>query len=199
MRIPLYTVAAFLLPAVLASSGLTAANEPTATESTAPGRPGEVEQLKSQLDDMRRLLEQMRRDHRGQQEQIARLKSEIEVLQGQAGVPKPDEPAAGKTPAADDDVARLRALAEGLAGPKKEEKPPEEVVYKSRGLSLQQLNPEISVAGDLIVYYRDQDGTRQRTDAFLRGLELNFQSYLDPFSKLKATTHVHDDGEVHLE
>lgn len=199
MRIPLYTITTFLLPAVLASYGLKAANEPTATESVAPDKPGEVEQLKSQLDEMRRLLEQMQRDHRGQQEQIARLKGEIEALQDQAGASKPVEAAAGQAPAVNDDVARLRALAEGLAGPKKEEKPPEEVVYKSRGLSLQQLNPEISVSGDLIVYYRDQDGTRQRTDAFLRGLELNFQSYLDPFSKLKATAHVHDDGEVHLE
>ena len=97
----------------------------------------------------------------------------------------------------ENEIAQLRAMAEGLAGPKKEEKPPEEIVYKSRGLSLQQLNPEISVSGDLLAYYRDQEATRERSDVFLRGLELNFQSYLDPFSKVKATTHIHDDGEVH--
>jgi len=125
-------------------------------------------------------------------------KSQIDELQEQ--IRKLSRPAAAPEQAgAEDEMARLRALAESAAGEKKEQKTPEETVYKFGGLSLQQLNPEISVSGDFLAYYRHHDDTRKRTDAFLRGLELNFQSYLDPFSRMKATTHIHDDGEVHVE
>jgi hypothetical protein len=151
---------------------------------------GQAAQLKEQVAELTKRIEEIEREH---ESQITELKAQIEGLKE-----RPPELAPQGAPA-DDEIARLRALAEDLAGPKQQEKPPEEIVYKSRGLSLQQLNPEISASGDLIAYYRDQEGTRQRTDVFLRGLELNFQSYLDPFSKLKATAHVQDDGEVHLE
>jgi len=142
----------------------------------------ELKQLEQQILQLKRQMDEMKQKH---ETEISALKEKIETLQ-QGGPPKQVE--------SEDELAKLRKMAESLAGPKKEEKPPEEVVYKSRGLSLQQLNPEISAAGDLIAYYRDQDGTRQHTDALLRGLELNFQSYLDPFSRLKATTHISDDG-----
>ncbi len=163
---------------------------------SAQSQAGSLEAMQKRVDELTTLIQQMQKEH---QDQIAQLKAEIKTLKGEPNMPARSEQAPPEPNTADDEVARLRALAESLAGPKKEEKSPEEIVYKSRGLSLQQLNPEISVSGDLIAYYRDQDGTRQRTDVFLRGLELNFQSYLDPFSKLKATAHVHDDGEVHLE
>jgi hypothetical protein len=145
-------------------------------ESTEPN------QLEQQILQLKRQVDEMKQKHEAE---ISALKEKIETLR-QAGPPKQVE--------AEDELAKLREMAESLAGPKKEEKPPEEVVYKSRGLSLQQLNPEISVGGDLIAYYRDQDGTRKRTDALLRGLELNFQSYLDPFSRMKATLHISEDG-----
>jgi hypothetical protein len=198
MRAALYPMVVFLLLAILASAHLAAASEQTSPGSAEPSKQ-EVEQLKNRLDALTKLIEQMREEHQEQQEQIAQLTAEIKSLKGEPNMPARSEQAPQGPNTADDEAARLRAMAEGLAGPKKEEKSPEETVYKSRGLSLQQLNPEISVSGDLIAYYRDQEGTRQRTDVFLRGLELNFQSYLDPFSKLKATAHVHDDGEVHLE
>jgi len=187
MRTAVRPLAACLLLPILAFAGPLLAGEPSGTK--------DVEQLRNQLEELTKLVERMQKEH---QEQVDQLQEQIEALKGQVPAPKEAEPGAQEVPA-DDEIARLRALAEGLAGPKKEEKPPEEITYKSRGLSLQQLNPEISVSGDLLAYYRDQEGTRQQSDVFLRGLELNFQSYLDPFSKLKATLHVHDDGEVHLE
>ncbi len=182
MRKMSHPIAVFLLLTITPLGCLTAGSEPSEED--------EVEQLKEQVVDLTRLIEQMQKEHEGQ---IAELRVQIEGWKGEQPEPVP------QVAPVDDELARLRAMAESLAGPKKEEKAPEEIVYKSRGVSLQQLNPEISVSGDLIAYYRDQEGTRQRTDVFLRGLELNFQSYLDPFSKLKATAHVHDDGEVHLE
>lgn len=199
MRAAMHPMVVFFLPVILASASQLAAGEPTATGSVEPSKQGEVEQLKKQLDELTRLIEKMQKDHQVQQEEIAQLKGEIQALKGEPNRPRPSRPAPAEPNEAGDEMARLRALAEGLAGPKKEEKSPEETVYKARGLSLQQLNPEISVAGDLLAFYRNQDGTREHTDVWLRALELSVQSYLDPFSRMKATVGIDDEGEVNVE
>jgi hypothetical protein len=146
-------------------------------------RDTELTELKQQVIELQQQMHEMKGEH---ENQINELKERIKELS--------EQPGAAERAEAGDEIARLRALAESAAGEKKEQKTPEETVYKFGGLSLQQLNPEISVSGDFLTYYRDQDETRQRADAFLRGVELNFQSYLDPFSRLKATTHISDDG-----
>ena len=147
----------------------------------------ELEQLKQQMLELKRQMDEMRTKH---QIEIKELKEEIEKLKQPAAVAEEVK--------AEQEADYLRKLAESIAGPKEEEKPPEETVFKFAGLSLQKLNPEISVSGDFVGHYRHQADTRKRTDAEIRGLELNFQSYLDPFSRLKATTHIHEDG-IHLE
>lgn len=148
----------------------------------------ELAELQQQLLELQRQMHEMKGKH---ESQINALEKKIEELR--------ERPDASEEAEAEDEMTRLRALAESAAGEKKEQKAPEETVYKFGGLSLQQLNPEISVSGDFVAHYRHQPETRERTDAQMRGLELNFQSYLDPFSRLKATTHIHDDGEVHME
>lgn len=165
------------------------------TAGTEQNGEDQVEQLRDEVAELRALVERMQREH---EDRIAELKAQIEAGEGAPEETAPEEPTPSE-PAIDDEIARLRALAEEAAGPKEEEKPPEEIVYKARGLSLQQLNPEISVSGDLLAYYQDQEGTRERFDVLLRGLELNFQSYLDPFSKMKATLHIDDEGHVDVE
>jgi hypothetical protein len=199
MRAALYAIAVFFLPVILASTSQTAAGEPATAGSVEPGKQGEVQQLENRLDEMTKRIEQMQTEHRDQQEQIARLKEEIKGLQGEPSRPGRTGQAVAEPNQAADEMARLRAMAESLAGPKKEEKSPGETIYKSRGLSLQQLNPEISVSGDLLAYYRNQKGTRQLTDVFLRALEVNFQSYLDPFSKMKATLEIDREGHLEVE
>jgi hypothetical protein len=139
-------------------------------------------ELKQQMLELKRQMDEMKKEH---ESKVNALKEEIEKLKQPAPVTEAE---------AEDELARLRELAESLAGREAEEKPPEETVFKFGGLSLQQLNPEISVSGDFLSHYRHQSGTRQRTDAEIRGLELNFQSYLDPFSRMKATTHISDGG-----
>jgi hypothetical protein len=147
----------------------------------------ELAELKKQILEMKRQMNEMKSKH---ETEINALKEKIDKLSQPV-------PVAEETKA-EDELARLRELAESMAGEKKEQKAPEETVYKFGGLSLQQLNPEISVSGDFVGHYRHQSETRKRTDAEIRGLELNFQSYLDPFSRLKATTHI-SDGGVDLE
>jgi len=151
----------------------------------------ELLELKEQILEMKRQMNEMKRNH----------DIEINALKEEIGKLRQPVPAAEEAKA-QDEAESLRKLAESLAGEKKEQKKPEETIYKFGGLSLQQLNPEISVSGDFVGHYRHQSGTRKRTDAEIRGLELNFQSYLDPFSRLKATTHISDEGvdveEVYL-
>jgi len=148
----------------------------------------ELQQLQQQVNELTQLIKQMQEQH---DKEMASLKAEIEKLQQAPGKPGEPEPA--------DELALLQELAREQAGGVAEpEKAPEETVFKAAGLSLQKLNPEISAAGDFLVYYHDQSGTRKRTDAEVRGLELNIQSYLDPFSYMKATAHMSDEG-VHIE
>jgi len=151
----------------------------------------ELLELKEQILELKRQMNEMKRNH---DIEINALKEEIGKLSQPVLVAEEAK--------AEDEAARLRELAESMAGKKKKQKKPEETVYKFGGLSLQQLNPEISVSGDFVGHYRHQSGTRKRTDAEIRGLELNFQSYLDPFSRIKATTHISDEGidleEVYL-
>ena len=168
----------FLLAAIGSSRMALAGNNETENP--------ELAELKQQILEMKRQMNEMKLKH---ETEINALKEKIDKL----SQPVPEEAKA------EDELARLRELAESMAGEKKEEKAPEETVYKFGGLSLQQLNPEISVSGDFVGHYRHQAETRKRTDAEIRGLELNFQSYLDPYSRIKAVTHIHSDGEVHLE
>jgi len=144
----------------------------------------ELQELQQQVNELTQLMKQMQEQH---DKEMASLKAEIEKLQQAPGKPGEPEPA--------DELALLQELArEQAGGVAEQEKAPEETVFKAAGLSLQKLNPEISAAGDFLVYYHDQNGTRKRTDAEIRGLELNVQSYLDPFSYMKATAHMSDEG-----
>jgi len=143
----------------------------------------EFAELKQQMLELKRQMDEMKSKH---ENEIKALKEEIKKLSPAAPVSEEVK--------AEEEADYLRKLAESMAGEEEEEKTPEETVFKFGGLSLQQLNPEISVSGDFLGHYRNQSGTRKRSDASIRGLELNFQSYLDPFSRLKATTHISDAG-----
>ncbi len=147
------------------------------------GESTEFAELKEQMLELKRQMDEMKSKH---ENEIKALKAEIEKLSPAAPVSEEVK--------AEEEADYLRKLAQGIAGEEEEEKTPEETVFKFGGLSLQQLNPEISVSGDFVGHYRNQSGTRKRSDASIRGLELNFQSYLDPYSRIKATTHISDEG-----
>ena len=71
-------------------------------------------------------------------------------------------------------------------------------VFKGGQRSLQALNPEISIAGDLfgrLVYQDEQSYSDQaRSGLFVRMLGLHFQANLDPFSHAKMTIGVTPQG-----
>lgn len=154
-----------------------------AEENTDPN----VTDLQSQIVQIQQQMQQMQEQH---QQQIRELQERLDSqLETQAGDDQTQE---------EDEAALLRQMAEEMAGDKAPVQTPEETVFKSAGLSLQKLNPEISVAADLVTHYTDQHGVREKSDAELRGVELSFQSYLDPFSRMKAIFHVYD-GDVETE
>jgi len=95
---------------------------------------------------------------------------------------------------AEDALARLRAAAAAAAGTDtiRGAEPPEGQVGVGRQRSLQALNPEISVTGDVLGHL-DPDHTGE--DNFIpREFELSLVSALDPFSRAKVFVSVHEPG-----
>ncbi len=178
-----YQTSTFLCGIVLLFTWCGYADEPATVVAN-----DQVAELKAMILEMQEQMADMQHSH---QQELDALKNELEVLRQQG--------ATGAAAPAEDEAASLRSLAEGMVStPDTPEKAPEETVFKARGLSLSQMNPEISASGDFLGYLRDQRHSRNHAGMDMRGLELNFQSYLDPFSRMKATLHVTEE-EVHLE
>jgi hypothetical protein len=148
---------------------------------TAPGTA--AERLEQRILALERTILEMERRHA---EEMAALKKEIVELK---------EGGPGPAAAEEDELAALRRIAEEEA--RREEAPAaagEDQVFKARGLSLQALNPEISVTGDMYAFYRDQEGERERSGFEFRGLGIHLESYLDPYSRFKAAVPVNENG-----
>lgn len=75
-------------------------------------------------------------------------------------------------------------------------------VFTSAALGLQSLNPEISVVGDMLWHYTDSDSTDKNSDFNFRTLGIHFESYLDPYTLLKATVGINESkaalGEAYI-
>ena len=69
---------------------------------------------------------------------------------------------------------------------------PEEEVFTAGSLSLQALNPEISVTGDFLWRYADE--SEQKSDFTYRTLALHLQAYLDPYTRFKAAVEFNEEG-----
>jgi len=95
---------------------------------------------------------------------------------------------------AEDELEALRRAAEAEAAA---ESPgvdqAAETTFKSGGLGLQTLNPEISVTGDFVGTYTDAKGVDEDWDFNFRGLGLHFEAYLDPYSRFKAAVPVNEN------
>ena len=125
---------------------------------------------------------------------LADLQADFDRLQQRLGELE-SSTAAQQPPAAEDDLAALRAAAEREAvGEEAAPEGMEEVTFTSGALGLQALNPEISVTGDFISSYRSGADIAQPLDNTFRTLALHFESYLDPYSKFKAAVPVTDDN-----
>lgn len=96
-----------------------------------------------------------------------------------------------------EELEALRKAAEEAA-PVEPEPSEEEKRFRARGLGLQALNPEISVSGDFININRESSAEDEVTRFEFREFALHLQSYLDPYSRFKASVPVTEEG-VELE
>jgi hypothetical protein len=145
--------------------------------------PEPMVRLEQQLLDLQRQIKEMERRHA---EEMEALRDEIQTLRAEGVAP---------VAAPEDELADLRRLAQAEAARaeagREEEK---EVAFTAKGLSLQALNPEISVTGDMLATYRHQDGSEQHSNIRFRTLGLHFESYLDPYTRFKAAVPVFPGG-----
>jgi hypothetical protein len=94
-----------------------------------------------------------------------------------------------------DELEKLLKEAETVANKKEEKKESKE--FKSGQRSLQAINPEISVLGDMYgQYIANENGFNEdfRSGAFFRVMETSFQSNLDPFSLAKFIVEFSPQG-----
>ena len=169
--------------------GIASAGQPAAPGEDAD--PATVAEVTALLRQLQRQMADMQTRHAAE---IGELRAEIADLKKQRGAE-----------AEGDELAALRRAAAAEAGgpePTAVEPKPEERVFEARGLSLQALNPEISVVGDLIASYRHRRDSRRRSDFDFRTFGIHFESYLDPYTRLKAAVPVTEEttklGEAYV-
>ena len=176
-----------LLAGILLSAGPApcddGASPPAAAAQTRPrpaGGEGASAEAQAQIEALQQDIAALRTEY---ESRISDLERKIEALSSTGG---------------DGEEMDIRRAAEEAAGAGAEdesaETAPEETVFKSGALGLQALNPEISVVGDFIPWIGDADEGGRHSDLGLRVLGLHLESYLDPYSKFKASVPVTEDG-----
>jgi len=139
-----------------------------------------IEELNERILGLQQQVLEMQQRHDAE---IAALREQINEIAAGAGKEKEKE-----------DIASLRELAKAAAteaaGP---QEPAEEVTYKSGGLGLQALNPEISFAGDFLFSTRQDNTSDQSSNFDFRVLDIHVESWLDPYTRFKAAIPVTED------
>jgi len=135
------------------------------------------EQLNAKILELQQQIIEMQKKHEAE---INALKKQIDELS-----------AATTKQKVQDELTSLRQLAKTKATEKMEaEEKPEETVFKSGGLGLQALNPEISVTGDFLFSSRQDTTSNESSDFDFRTLGIHVESWLDPYTRFKAAIPV---------
>ncbi len=149
---------------------------------------GELQTLKDQLQEAMQRIGEIETEHAAQ---IAALNEKIQQLEPG----RPPDTTADEKAQAGDDLEALRHAAAAEADKKTStEKPLEETTFESGNLGLQAMNPEISVTGDMLEFYREGDDVQTSSDVVFRGMGLHFEAYLDPYSRFKAAVPINENG-----
>jgi len=179
-------------------------------------------------DEMARMREELKRTKEAYEKRLQELQKRIEELEAKPRL-KPEEAEKAerlkrvekqvemflkeaREKEAEAELEELRRAARVGAVEEKPAEKPEETVFKSGSLGLQALNPEISVAGDMMyrfVQSKDEpyadhwiDQEVERSRFLFRVLDIHIESYLDPYSRFKAAIPVTEDfsrlGEAYM-
>src|SRR5437016_7852335 len=140
-----------------------------------------------------RQLDSLGAEIRALKARLASLRRALAPAQRAPPVPRPKDTAAG------DELAQLRAAAAAAAGTdttraQADTASPTRFIGRER--SQPQLNPEISVTGDVRAYAQQPGIQRENFDP--REFEVGFQSPLDPYSNTKIFVSF-ENGEVSIE
>ncbi|HCO93206.1 MAG TPA: hypothetical protein DIU00_04515, partial [Phycisphaerales bacterium] len=142
--------------------------------------PNIVEEPNQNILELQRRIDEMQRRYDAE---IRTLREQIDQSEGQEKKAK---------------IQSLRDLAKAEAAKETAaETESEEQTFTSGALSLQALNPEISVTGDLLYSYRDDTASDQSSDFNFRNLGVHLESWLDPYSRFKGAVEFHE-GETEL-
>ena len=124
------------------------------------------------------------------------LRAEIAVLRSQLDSLRALVETGGAAPAEEEDaLARLRAAARAAAGgaaPDPEQTPQGQQEFVGRARSLQALNPEISLSGD--IYASIQSENADSDNLIPREFELSVVSALDPYTRAKVFFSAEEEG-----
>ncbi len=130
--------------------------------------------------------------------EVRALKARLDSLRAQVGRAPGAAPAARPDTSGADELAALRASAAAAVGTDSAAKADTgtRTKFVGRERSQPQLNPEISVTGDVRAAARQPGVQRDNFDA--REFEIGFQSPLDPYSSTKIFVSL-ENGEVSVE
>ncbi|MBN2491357.1 MAG: hypothetical protein JXQ29_10970 [Planctomycetes bacterium] len=165
------------------------AGEAGAQERPANGKPPDA--APQELERLQQRIDEMRDRHAAE---ITRLEARIRQLEA----PQEEQPPGAQ----DAELEELRRLAAAEAATEAAAEKEQDATFKIAGLSLQALNPEISLVGDVLATCRYQDKIQDRADFEVRTLGIHFESYLDPYSRMKVAIPVTEKfaklGEAYL-
>ncbi len=137
----------------------------------------DIERLNAKISSLQQQIIEMQKKH---DDEINALRQQISELAEQTAEQETK-----------DELAALRELAQAEAMKEKPlEEKTEEVSFKSSGLSLQALNPEISVTGDFLFSTRQDTTSKESSDFDFRTLGIHIESWLDPYTRFKAAIPV---------
>ena len=125
----------------------------------------DIEKLNTKIIQLQQQIIEMQKKHDAE---INALKQQVNELASQTAKQKPE-----------DELASLRELAQAEAVKESSStEKSEDVTFKSQGLGLQALNPEISVTGDFLFSSRQDTTSDQSSDFNFRNLGLHLESWL---------------------
>jgi len=149
----------------------------------------DIELLNAKILELQQRIIEMQKKH---DEEINILRQQINELVSEAGKQR-----------AKDELTVLRETAKAKAAEQAvAEEKLEETTFKSGGLGLQALNPEISVTGDGLFSSRQDTTSDKSSDFEFRNLGIHIESWLDPYTHFKSAVEVHEDetelGEAYI-
>jgi len=152
-----------------------------ANVTTAQNKETDIERLNAKILELQQRIVEMQNKHN---DEINVLRQQINELAAEAGKQR-----------AKDELTALRELAKDKAAEEATtEEELEETTFKSGGLGLQALNPEISVTGDALFSSRQDTTSDKSSDFDFRTLGIHIESWLDPYTRFKAAIPVTESG-----